>query len=55
MLYHYISDTFKIVSQEDGSCKLFCKAASRWSSGWTYIGKYKSEEQAKSSARSYAS
>ncbi len=55
MLYNYFGDTFNIVLQQDGSYKVFCKAKSRWSSGWTYVGKESSEEKAINTAKRYAS
>ena len=55
MLYNYYGDTFKIELQSDGSYKVFCKARSRWSTGWTYVGKEKTEERASNIAKRSAS
>jgi hypothetical protein len=53
MLYNYKGDIFKIVN-ESGNFKLYHKAQNKWSAGWTYIGKFKSEEAAKTAARQYS-
>ena len=55
MLYNYYGDTIKLIKQDDGSYKVFCKAKSRWSTGWTYVGKEKTEERAMNIAKRYAS
>ena len=54
MLYHYKGDTFKIDSTND-KYKLYHKAVNRWSSGWTYIGIFKTNSAAESAARQYTS
>lgn len=53
MLYNYNGETFKI--ENKNPIKLYHKAENKWSSGWTFIGTFKSTEQAKTSARKYAS
>lgn len=52
-LYNHYGETFRLVSSNQ-KVKLYHKAKSRWSSGWTYIGTFKNEEKAKASARLYA-
>jgi hypothetical protein len=52
MLYHYSGETFKI-SQENNKVKLYHKAVNKWSSGWTYIGNFKSIDLAQAAARRY--
>ena len=52
MLYHYNGETFKI-NQENNKVKLYHKAVNKWSSGWTYIGNFKSTELAQVAARKY--
>ncbi len=53
MLYHYNGETFK-VTQENSQVKLYHKAVNKWSSGWTYIGNFKSIDAAQAAARKYA-
>ena len=52
MLYHYKGETFKLENKGE-SIKLYHKAVNKWSSGWTYLGKFKSSEKAESAARQY--
>ena len=52
MLYNYNKETFKI-EQFDNYVKLYCKAENRWSSGWTYIGKFNTVEKAQVAAKKY--
>ncbi len=53
MLYHYNGETFKI-SQENNKIKLYHKAVNKWSSGWTYIGNFNTNDLAQAAARRYA-
>ena len=53
MLYNYNMETFKI-SKENNQFKLYHKAENRWSSGWTFVGKYKTKEKAETAARLYS-
>lgn len=53
MLYNFNRETFKIVS-ENGSFKLYHKAENKWSSGWTFIGKYKTTGKAENAAKQYS-
>ena len=52
MLYHYNGDTFKL-EDKNGNIKLYHKAENKWSSGWTYIGNFKSTDKAQAAARQY--
>ena len=53
MLYNINGETFKI-KKENNSFKLYHQANNKWSSGWTYIGNYKNENDAQTSARLYS-
>lgn len=53
MLYHYSGDTFKFV-KDGNNIKVYCKATSRWSTGWTYVGSANTEDRATNLARRYA-
>tara|TARA_B100001989_G_C24544697_1_gene469957 strand:+ start:2629 stop:2793 length:165 start_codon:yes stop_codon:yes gene_type:complete len=53
MLYNYNTETFKI-SKTNNEFKLYHKAQNRWSSGWTYVGKYKTEQKAQQAAKLYS-
>jgi len=53
MLYNYNKETFKI-EEKDNTIKLYHKAENRWSSGWTFIGKFSSIEKAQTAARKYS-
>ena len=52
MLYSYNGETFKI-QEVNNKFKLYHKAVNKWSSGWTFIGKYNSLEKAQIAARKY--
>lgn len=52
MLYNFNTETFKVV-KENNQFKLYHKAQNKWSQGWTYIGKYKTINQAESAAKQY--
>lgn len=52
MLYNTKGETYKLV-KEMNKVKLYHKAQNRWSSGWTYIGTFKTTERAEAAARSY--
>lgn len=53
MLYHYNGETFKLESRN--KVKLYHKAVNKWSTGWTFIGEFKSSDKAKLAAKQYAS
>ena len=52
MLYNINTETFKI-TKENNVFKLYHKAENRWSSGWTFVGKYKTQDRAQTAARLY--
>ena len=54
MLYNYKGETFKL-NDENNQIKLYHKAINTWSSGWTYIGKFKTIDRAQAAARQYTS
>lgn len=53
MLYNINGETFKII-KETNNVKLYHKAQNKWSSGWTFVGNFKSKEKAESAARLYS-
>ena len=53
MLYNVNGETFRIV-KEANNVKLYHKAQNKWSSGWTFIGKFKNTEKAEAAARLYS-
>ena len=52
MLYNFNRETFKI-KQENGKYKLYHKAVNSWSSGWTYIGIFNTQQHAENAAKRY--
>ena len=50
--YDTNNKTFKI-EKTSNSFKLYHKATNKWSSGWTYIGSFRTEEKAMTSAKLY--
>ena len=53
MLYHYKGETFKLENKSD-IIKLYHKAVNKWSSGWTYVGTFKTIDRAQAAARQYS-
>lgn len=53
MLYNHNGETFKLENNSN-NVKLYHKAVNRWSSGWTYVGEFKSIEKAQTAARLYS-
>jgi hypothetical protein len=53
MLYNINGETFKLV-EENSMTKLYHKAQNKWSSGWTFIGRFKNKVKAESAARLYS-
>lgn len=53
MLYHYNGETFKLESKTN--TKLYHKAVNKWSTGWTFIGAFKTVDKAQAAARQYTS
>jgi hypothetical protein len=53
MLYNHNGETFKL-DNTSSNVKLYHKAVNRWSSGWTYVGNFKTLEKAQAAARLYA-
>lgn len=53
MLYYFSGDTFKFV-QEGNKIKVYCKASSKWSTGWTYLGTTDTEDRAIILSKRYA-
>ena len=51
-MYNFNGETFKI-ERSFNKFKLYHKATNKWSSGWTFIGTFETEEKAKTSARLY--
>tara|TARA_Y100001958_G_C21196917_1_gene524139 strand:- start:512 stop:676 length:165 start_codon:yes stop_codon:yes gene_type:complete len=52
MLYNFKQETFKIQS-DNNEFKLYHKIVNKWSSGWTYIGKFKTKKDAENAAKRY--
>lgn len=53
-MYTFNKEIFKIDKVRNGF-KLYHNAKNKWSSGWTFIGNFKTEEKAKTAARLYTS
>ena len=53
MSYSYNGNIFD-VRQQNGQFKLYYKAINKWSSGWAYIGTFKSRDKAEAAARQYS-
>ena len=51
-MYNFNNETFKIQKTLNGF-KLYHKATNKWTTGWTYIGCFQTEEMAKTSAKLY--
>ena len=54
MIFHINGETFKIKSTECKQYKLYSYIKTKWSSGYTFIGIFKSEEKAKIAANKYS-
>lgn len=54
MLYTYNMNVFKL-ENANNQFKVYYKAENKWSSGWTYIGCFKTRDKAEAAARQYAS
>ena len=52
IMYNFNNETFKIQKTLNGF-KLYHKATNKWTTGWTYIGCFQTEEKAKTSAKLY--
>lgn len=53
MFYNYKGDTFKIKT-ETNCFKLYHKAQNKWSTGWTFIGQFKTKQLAENAAKKYS-
>ena len=51
-MYTFNNEIFKIEKTNKGF-KLYHKATNKWSSGWTFIGLFESEDKARNSAKLY--
>ena len=54
MLYHYNGETFNI-KEANNNIKVYHKAVNKWSSGWTFVGSFKTIDKAQAAARKYTS
>ena len=53
-MYTFNGEIFKIKKNDNSNFKLYHKAKSKWSTGWTFIGTFKTEEKAKIAANLYS-
>lgn len=53
MLYTFNNHIFKL-QETNSQVKLYYKAVNKWSSGWAYIGSFKTKDKAEAAARLYS-